>query len=41
MTGLGIVIPIAPRAALFALAWARVAGGDAPRFEELVTERRR
>ena len=39
--GIGMVIPIAPVPRLFELAWARVAGGDAPRFDDLVTGRQR
>ncbi|GHJ48737.1 DNA-binding protein [Catellatospora sp. TT07R-123] len=38
---LGVVLPVAPAPQLFDLAWARVRQGDAPRFDELVTERRR
>ncbi|MBV1850211.1 hypothetical protein [Catellatospora tritici] len=38
---LGVVLPIAPAPQLFDLAWTRVRQGDAPRFDELVTERRR
>jgi hypothetical protein len=38
---LDMVLPVAPAPALFALAWDRVRRGDAPRFDELVTERRR
>ncbi|MEV0127681.1 hypothetical protein AB0H83_04355 [Dactylosporangium sp. NPDC050688] len=41
VTGLGSVIPVAPAPALFAVAWARVTGGDHPRFEELTTRGRR
>ncbi|MEV4510438.1 hypothetical protein AB0K00_15905 [Dactylosporangium sp. NPDC049525] len=39
--GLGAVIPVAPAPALFTVAWARVTGGDHPRFEELTTRGRR
>jgi len=39
--GLGMVIPVAPAPRLFELAWARVRDGDVPRFDNLVTERRR
>ncbi|MDI1462475.1 hypothetical protein QEZ54_16000 [Catellatospora sp. KI3] len=38
---LGLVLPAAPAPHLFDLAWTRVRQGDAPRFDELVTERRR
>jgi hypothetical protein len=38
---LGAVIPVAPAPALFTVAWARVTGGDHPRFEELTTRGRR
>ncbi|MET7424870.1 hypothetical protein [Dactylosporangium sp. NPDC005555] len=41
VTGLGAVIPVAPAPALFTVAWARVTGGDHPRFEELTTKGRR
>ncbi|MFI9639317.1 hypothetical protein ACIG87_04490 [Micromonospora sp. NPDC051925] len=41
VTALGIVTPLAPAPRLFALAWARLGEGDAPRFDDLVTERRR
>jgi hypothetical protein len=41
ISGLGIVIPVAPPPRLFDLAWARVRAGDPPRFDDLVTERRR
>ncbi|MFI2713811.1 hypothetical protein ACH495_27185 [Micromonospora sp. NPDC018662] len=41
VTALGIVIPIAPAPRMFALAWDRLHAGDAPRFDDLVTERRR
>ncbi|MFJ8687851.1 hypothetical protein [Micromonospora wenchangensis] len=41
VTALGIVSPVAPAPRLFALAWARLGDGDAPRFDDLVTERRR
>jgi len=34
-SGLPRVMPLEPLPALFAKAWARVAGGDAPRFEEV------
>ncbi|GAB3143036.1 hypothetical protein GCM10027290_18720 [Micromonospora sonneratiae] len=40
-TALDIVLPIAPAPRLFVMAWDRVRNGDAPRFDELVTERRR
>ena len=40
-TSLGAVIPVAPAPALFTVAWARVTGGDHPRFEELTTRGRR
>ncbi|GIJ47474.1 hypothetical protein Val02_43600 [Virgisporangium aliadipatigenens] len=38
---LHMVLPVSPPPALFELAWDRVRNGDAPRFDELVTERRR
>ncbi|WP_327010079.1 hypothetical protein OHA72_24270 [Dactylosporangium sp. NBC_01737] len=41
VTSLGAVIPVAPAPALFTVAWARVTGGDHPRFEELTTRGRR
>ncbi|WFE97732.1 hypothetical protein [Micromonospora sp. WMMD987] len=41
VTALGIVSPVAPAPRLFALAWARLGDGDAPRFDDLVTEGRR
>ena len=36
-----IAIPVATIPRLFYLAWERVTGGDGPRYDELVTERRR
>lgn len=41
VSGLDIVLPVAPAPQLFALAWDRITAGDGPRFDELVTERRR
>ncbi len=41
VVSLGAVIPVAPAPALFTVAWARVTGGDHPRFEELTTRGRR
>ncbi|MFJ6198163.1 hypothetical protein [Micromonospora sp. NPDC092111] len=41
VSALGIITPVAPAPRLFALAWARLLAGDAPRFDDLVTERRR
>jgi hypothetical protein len=41
VSDLGIVIPVAPPPRLFGLAWDRVRAGDGPRFDELVTDRRR
>lgn len=36
-----IALPVAQAPRLFAMAWARIIAGDEPRFDELVTERRR
>ncbi|WP_144125898.1 hypothetical protein [Catellatospora sichuanensis] len=41
VSGLDIVLPVAPAPQLFDLAWDRITAGDGPRFDELVTERRR
>ncbi|MEV4414480.1 hypothetical protein [Catellatospora sp. NPDC049609] len=41
VSGLGIVLPVAPAPQLFTLAWERISQGDAPRFDELVTGRQR
>lgn len=38
---IGIIVPSAGVVAAFHQAWSRVQGGDTPRFDELVTERRR
>ncbi|MCX4472641.1 hypothetical protein OOK41_20410 [Micromonospora sp. NBC_01655] len=40
VSALGIITPVAPAPRLFELAWARLLAGDAPRFDDLVTERR-
>lgn len=41
ISGLDMVIPVAPVPRLFEVAWTRVTAGDVPRFDDLVTERRR
>ncbi|GAA1658961.1 hypothetical protein ACFQY4_33005 [Catellatospora bangladeshensis] len=41
VSGLGIVLPVAPAPQLFTLAWERITQGDGPRFDELVTGRPR
>ncbi|MGY0235247.1 hypothetical protein [Longispora urticae] len=38
---LGMMVPAVPLTELFTVAWQRVRQGDGPRFDELITERRR